>query len=116
MTQIRSAKAQNFIRAMAAVSEVQALRIVQPTNIAPLMRMDSLSRFLLDRIGKELSGSRVPVAPSGGPKAAPERFYSQCNALLLFTAIVGSLARSFVASCGPETAGPCMSYCLFPAL
>ncbi len=53
--QVRSARAPNFIRALAGVSEVQALRIVQPTNIQPLMRMDRLSRFLLERVAKELA-------------------------------------------------------------
>jgi hypothetical protein len=64
--QVRSARAPNFIRALAGVSEVQALRIVQPTNIQPLMRMDRLSRFLLERVAKELAAR---AGAKGGQKA-----------------------------------------------
>ena len=60
--QTRVAKANNLIRTMSAVSEVQALRIVQPTNITALMRMDRLSRFLLDKVAKETTGNRMPSA------------------------------------------------------
>jgi hypothetical protein len=64
--QARSARAPNFIRTLASVAEVQALRIVQPTTIPALMRLDRLARFILERVSKELSAAR-----KGGGSPSP---------------------------------------------